>query len=154
IFKLNSTWDQKVDSLNWFKDLGWKNPISFDQGPDGALYVLMYYCGISFSCSDAGTHLGRWEYSGPKCEGVTGLAHASPVRPGNGLKVTLRTLEVLAEEPSKVSILDSQGRNLFTKTQNGPRKYDLGELLRSHQGVYLITLQSSLGTQTVQVPNL
>ncbi|MEO6097726.1 MAG: T9SS type A sorting domain-containing protein, partial [Fibrobacteria bacterium] len=143
--------------LNWFKDLGWKNPISFDQGPDGALYVLMYYCGISFSCSDAGTHLGRWEYSstGPACAGSMGLATPSfRARPGNGLKVTLRTLEVLAEEPSKVSILDSQGRSLFTKTQNGPRKYDLGELLRRHQGVYMITLQSALGIQTLKVPDL
>ncbi|MEO7957639.1 MAG: T9SS type A sorting domain-containing protein, partial [Fibrobacteria bacterium] len=140
--------------LNWFKDLGWKNPISFDQGPDGALYVLMYYCGISFSCSDAGTHLGRWEYSGPKCEGVTGLAHASRARPGNGLKVDLRTLEVLAQEPSSVSIMDSQGRRLFTASQRGHATYDLGESLRSRKGIYLITLRSSLGIQTIKVPNL
>jgi cytochrome c len=154
IYKVNSAWDKKVDSLYWFKGLGWKNPISFDQGPDGALYVLMYYCGISFSCGESGTHLGRLEYVGPACNATTGVGAPSRTRPGNGLKADLRTLEVLAAEPSDVSILDSRGRRLFTAHQSGPAKYDLGESLRSRRGVYLITLRSALGIQTVKVANL
>jgi hypothetical protein len=154
VFKLNAAWDAKVDSLYWFKELGWKSPISFDQGPDGAIYVLMYHCGVNFSCGDAGTHVGRLEYIGPACSATTGVGHLSRIRPGNGLKVDVRTLEVLAAEPSHVSILDSQGKRVFTADQGGPARYDLGKTLRSHKGIYLITLRSALGIQTVKVANL
>ncbi len=60
IFKLNAAGDAKTDSLKWFTSLGWLNPISFDQGADGALYIINY---AGWYNSTSNTHIGRLEYT-------------------------------------------------------------------------------------------
>jgi cytochrome c len=144
IFKLKEGGEGLADSVKWFQKLGWLHPISFGQGPDGALYIVNY---SGFFSSDAGTHIGRLEYAGT-CSPVTGAFARRPDSPAD-FGFDARALWVTAPGPSRVMIRDAAGKAIFAARQNGPARYALGNRL-ARPGVYLATLESAGGPRTVK----
>lgn len=146
VFKLNAAGDAKVDSVKWFQNLGWRNPISFDQGPDGALYVINY--DGSFG-SSSGTHIGRLEYTGDCLPTTVVNVAATPPSPV-GFGSDQRNLWVTESGPTRLTLRDAAGRLLFAARQDGPARYSLAGRIRS-PGIYLATLESSQGARTLKL---
>lgn len=152
ILKLDASGSKVIDSLKWFQNLNWFEPISFDQGPDGAIYVIMYH---GWHTATAGTHIGRIEYTGTCQPGPTGIASHSGyagIRPG--LKADLRTVSVLGTSRSRLSVRDSRGREVFSVGQDGPKVYAHGELLAGRKGVHLVELKWSQGSASLKLIGL
>jgi hypothetical protein len=152
IFKMDPAGGRIVDSLKWFQNLNWFEPISFDQGPDGAIYVIMYH---GWHTATTGTHIGRIEYTGTCHPDIASFLSPEPnVRAGVALKADLQSVSIRTEFRSMLQIHDSQGREVFAATQIGAREYRLGKLLKGRKGMYLVTLKWDLGSTSIKLISL
>jgi cytochrome c len=143
IFKLSATGETLTDSLKWFRNLGWSNPISFEQGADGALYIVNY---SGFFSATSGTHIGRLEYAGSCFPTTSAASRPSPSRPE--FVFDARGLRIDATGPSRIIIRDAAGKLLFSARQDGPARYPLGDRL-AQAGVYLATLETAAGVRSL-----
>ncbi len=146
ILKMSDAGDRVVDSLKWFQNLNWFEPVSFDQGPDGAIYVIMY---AGWHTATTGTHIGRIEYTGTCRPTVATAIGSNAAAPGAAsFRATLDRISVFAVGESTVIIRDLRGRVLFTSRQTGPRELPLGKTLLRESGVYLVSLATVRGNFT------
>lgn len=152
IFKLDASGGKVIDSVKWFQNLDWFEPISFDQGPDGAIYVIMYH---GWHTATTGTHIGRIEYTGTCRPDITGLA-GRPADAGNDprLNADLRAVSVREASRSRLTIRDSKGREVFAANQHGPKEYALADLLTGRKGVYLVNLEWERGSVSLKLIGL
>lgn len=150
IFKLNADGDAKIDSLKWFQSLGWVNPISFDQGPDGALYVINYAGNFG---STGGTHIGRLEYTGTCAPAVTANRDEGQAPARSAFHWDTRDLWVDAGGPSQVTVRDAEGKLVHSARLEGPGRYALGDRL-PHPGLYLARLEQAGKVSTFKLARL
>jgi cytochrome c len=137
IYKLNAAGDAKIDSVNWFTKLGWSNPISFDQGPDGAIYIINY---SGWYGSTSSTHIGRLEYIGG-CKSNSAVFGRMALPYETDFGIDLSTLWVTRKGPWNLSIRNAAGSLIFEAHQQGPAHFALGDKL-NQTSLYLITLES------------
>lgn len=143
IFKMSPDGSAKIDSVKWFRNWAWYEPISFDQGPDGALYVIMYH---GWHTADAGTHIGRIEYTGTCRPTSVDIARASgPAFPG--LRADARGVLLEGPGPAVITVRDARGREAFRTRAAGPGWMAWGDALPSG-GVYVVTVRSASGART------
>jgi hypothetical protein len=147
IFKLNSAGDAKVDSLRWFQNLDWFEPISFDQGPDGALYVVMYH---GWHTATTGTHIGRLEYSGTCRPDPSTHLDRLPAAEA-GLDVAAGRIQITREGAGRLELRDLRGNLVFRDDREGPREIALGPALAGRSGVHLATMVFPSGRVTRKI---
>lgn len=128
-----------------FKTWNLAAPLDFQQGPDGALYVLNY--GGYFS-STAATALVRLEYHGScRPESVTGLAE--PQRLGRtSLEAFGFTLAVEDAGEHRLQVADLRGHVLAEFRGSGQARYDLAPSLGGRPGLYAVRLETRTKTRS------
>lgn len=143
IYKLNTAGTEKIDSLNWFQNYAFSNPIAFEQGPDGALYVINYSGWFNSSTT---TNIVRIEY--------TGSCRPTSIRPTIA-KVRVRALgnRVKVEEREfSLEVRDISGRLLKSvASETGPRSYAARDLAPEANGVLLVTVSSARGSESFRL---
>jgi cytochrome c len=114
-----------------FKSLRLNAPLDFQQGPDGALYIVDY--GGYFS-STPQTALVRIEYAGPCHPDPTGLAgRLAPRLPT--ISQSGSRIRVEAQGEFRLRIFDTRGRVEFERRDRGAREIELASAGR--EGVYV-----------------
>jgi cytochrome c len=121
-----------------FPKLRLDNPLDFQQGPDGALYVVNY--GGYFTSTNL-TALVRIEYSGP-CRPAPSATMPIPKRQGAApISVDGFALEVLEAGPHLVEIADLNGRIAARYRGNGRARYDSYRDLGGRPGLYSVRFE-------------
>jgi cytochrome c len=113
-------------------------PIDFQQGPDGALYVVDY--GGYFS-STPQTALVRIEYTGPCRAGPSVLA-GRPAADGARLSLSGRILRVEWEGAYRLRVFDTRGRTVLDARGRSARGFDVGAAAAGRPGVYAVRLEA------------
>jgi hypothetical protein len=123
--------------------------IDFQQGPDGALYLLNHgatCCNGNTGGQSAYTGIIRIRYTGSCQESQlhpTSTRRAE--RPGepSWLKLRAGSFSVRTRGPHKIRILDLEGRQVRAFSGEGPRDYLLPELRRGR--MYILRAESPRG---------
>ena len=141
--QLDASGTKMVSVGRVFKNLRLDAPLDFQQGPDGALYVVNY--GGYFS-STAATALVRLEYSGSCRPAPVGtLADFKRARGARVVVIGFR-LEVGDVGPFELQVLDLRGRVMAEFHGNGVARYDLRSALGGKAGVYALRLRTPGGS--------
>lgn len=127
-------------------------PIDFQQGPDGALYMMNWGAG----CCDGNTGgqsayagIARIAYTGPACSdpslfpapvSLAGAVHRGPI---SWFHLGAQSFAVRTEGAHEVRILDLSGRLVRTWRGVGPKEYSLPERLRG--GMYVLQARTPQG---------
>jgi cytochrome c len=142
---VNAAGTQKTAQVRVMTGIKLNKPLDFQQGPDGALYVVNYG-GPDFSYG-AATTIDRIEYTG-SCRPVV-VRH--PGRSGgpsfqvNGFRVTVE------EAMHSLRITDLAGREVFRESYVKPAVHDLAPLMRDRSGIHLLEVQSPSGRRVVRL---
>lgn len=135
-----------------------QNPIDFQQGPDGALYMVSWGAGCCNGDRPASAFEGiaRIKYTGTCQDPALVPEPASTVIAAEMarrlLKVEEGILEVLDERGHAIRIFDAGGRTLFSSSSKGARRYSLPEVLRGQSGVYIAKVTTAEGTFSRSIP--
>jgi cytochrome c len=142
IFKVKPEGDGLLDSLKWFRNMGFSGPLDMQFGPDGALYVLNY--GDAYFGTTPETKLARIEYTGSCLP--TGL--------GDRLRKTGRARGAAAagsfvvdrDGVYSITVTDPRGRVLARHDAlQGRRAYAIRDLVPAGTsgGALMVTLSGS-----------
>lgn len=145
VFKPNEAGDAFVDSATLSASVAWERPLDLKQGPDGALYVVDY--GNGWHASNANTHIGRLEYTGPCRPAEPKLQLPAAIREGGrdggGPAPVLRLrggrVEIESAVPASLRLADGRGRVLTTWSGTGRHALRLAGL-PGGPGLVLATL--------------
>ena len=136
-----------------------QNPIDFQQGPDGALYMMSWGAGCCNGDRGAanGEGIARIKYTGTcqdpslfPAEGPTSTF--SSEAPKQRFKWDGRTLDVLEEGRHEIRILDMGGRTVYSSVSERGREYPLSQALQGKTGVYLVKITTAKGTFSQGIP--
>jgi cytochrome c len=152
-FKLNSTGTTLMDSLKFFQTYGITGVLDFQQGPDGALYVLNY--GSTYFGTTSETKISRIEYTGSCHPGVA----TSVIRDRNssgklGFTRDGSTFLVNLAGTYSVVVRDLRGRDLARlNAQSGSKVYRLNDILPAGTppGVLTATASGPMGRETFRL---
>jgi cytochrome c len=116
VFTLSDDGKSRLAQDTVLKNLTLFNPLDFQAGPDGAMYVVNY---AGYRTVTVNTGIVRIEYTGdcrpltPKLETPTGLARVpSPGIPEKGIRVRGKSMSMTFSGPHGMDMRDLQGRAL------------------------------------------
>lgn len=144
--QLNATATAKTAIGTVFKGIHLDRALDFQQGPDGALYVINYSGWFNATVTTA---IIRIEYSGSCRPSTVGLAGTAPVPDRSHLKLRGRTLEVGEVGRYTLQIADMQGRLVASFDGEAAGAYDLSRITEgrgSLAGLYVARLATAAGS--------
>lgn len=146
--QLNSTATTKTAIGAVFKGIHLDRALDFQQGPDGALYVINYSGWFNATVTTA---IIRIEYSGSCRPGTVALSGAA-VAPGRThLKLRGPILEVGEVGRHTLQIADMQGRVVASFQGEGAASYDLSRVTEGRgalSGLYMARLATAAGSHS------
>jgi cytochrome c len=128
-----------------------RRPVQASYGPDGALYFLNYG-GADYSAT-ANSGVLRVAYTG-SCVLAPVSIHAA--RPLSEARVSLNgsRLKVLESGRHEITLLSSDGREVFRAAGEAGATYELGAVIGARRGVYVLRVKTSEGLFARSVPLL
>ncbi|MDB5103136.1 MAG: hypothetical protein JWP91_825 [Fibrobacteres bacterium] len=128
-----------------FRNFRLESPLDFQQGPDGALYIVNYG---GYFTSTAATALVRIEYTGTCRPEPTGILEV-PEQSGRALLTAHGfRLESATAGPHLLQVADLRGRVLAEFRGFGRVGYDLTGALAGKPGLYAVRLETRSGIQS------
>ncbi len=124
-----------------------KEPIDYEFGPDGALYVLSY--GGKWRDHDAKTALVRIEYKGT-CNLPTFVSKVGTVSLTKNelahkvFKIQGQNISILTEDTYSYAVCDITGKIIISHRGEGNAQFSLRELPQN--GLYLISIKTKQGS--------
>ncbi len=141
---LNSAGDTKVGMAQVFRNIKLSRALDFQQGPDGALYIINY---SGWMTATETTALVRIEYSG-NCRPEPVIATGRMPTPDNrSFTIRGQVMEILESGRHVLEITDLAGSRLARYEGEGAKSYDLSVAAKGRAGLYITRLTTSGLTQ-------
>lgn len=124
--------------MRMFKNMKFNDPIDFQMGPDGALYVMNY---AGYRTTSAVTGLLRIEYTG-SCVLPVGVGNPTQAS-APGVELRGASVAISSRGLHQVEVKDMAGRRISLQTGRDQANYSLSSI--RNPGVYLVTVTTEQG---------